>query len=161
MFSITRRRSEAALGVVAGLLAATAPASAQILDGPLKWDTPRAGNAWGPIVYVGTGGGGLTLARNLDDVEAIDLNAFGTQVGSDGVKAPKPPVSSDRPTESISFNHLTAAGTETGNPARKGSITASGGWDPTDALNSQDIALHAVATAIVGGLVPGGAIVSA
>jgi hypothetical protein len=42
-----------------------------------------------------------------------------------------------------------------------GVINASGGWDPTDALNSQGVALHAVATAVVGGLVPGGAIVSA
>ena len=38
-------------------------------------------------MYVGTDGGGLTLARNLNDVEAIDLNALGTQVGSEGVKA--------------------------------------------------------------------------
>ena len=48
MFSITLKRSAATLGVVAGLLAAAAPASAQILDGPLMWDTPRANNAWGP-----------------------------------------------------------------------------------------------------------------
>ena len=161
MFSITLKRSAATLGVVAGLLAAAAPASAQILDGPVMWDTPRANNTWGPIVYVGTDGGGLTLARNLNDVEAIDLNAFGTQVGSEGVKAPKPPASSEEPTESISFNYLKAAGTETGNPERKASFTASGGWDPTHALDSQGIALHAVATAVVGGLVPGGAIVSA
>ena len=101
MFSVTLKRSAATLGVVAGLLAAAAPASAQILDGPLMWDTPRANNTWGPIVYVGTSGGALTLARNLNDVEAIDLNALGTQVGSEGVKAPK-----------------ARAGTETGNPER-------------------------------------------
>ena len=41
MFSITLKRSAATLGVVAGLLAAAAPASAQILDGPLMWDTPQ------------------------------------------------------------------------------------------------------------------------
>jgi hypothetical protein len=35
MFSITLKRSAATLGVVAGLLAAAAPASAQILDGPV------------------------------------------------------------------------------------------------------------------------------
>jgi hypothetical protein len=35
MFSITLRRSAATLVVVAGLLAAAAPASAQILDGPV------------------------------------------------------------------------------------------------------------------------------
>ena len=161
MFSITLKRLAATLGVVAGLLAAAAPASAQILDGPILWDTPRASNTWGPIVYVGTGGGGLTLARNLNDVEAIDLNALGTQVGSEGVKAPKPPASSEERTESISSDDLKAAGTETGNPERKRSINASGGWDPTHALNSPGTALHAVATAIAGGLVPGGAIVSA
>jgi len=144
MFSLTLKRLAATLGVVAGLLAAAAPASAQILDGPILWDTPRANNTWGPIVYVRTEGGGLTLARNLNDVEAIDLNALGTQVGSEGVKAPKPPASSEEPAESISSNYLKAAGTETGNPERKGLITASGGWDPTHALNSQSIALHAV-----------------
>ena len=31
---------------------------------------------------------GLRQARNLNDVEAIDFNALGTQVGSEGVKAP-------------------------------------------------------------------------
>ncbi len=77
------------------------------------------------------------------------------------MKAPKPPASSDEPTEPISFNYLKAAGTETGNPERKGSLTASGGWDPTHALNTQGIALHAAATAVVGGVLPGGAIVSA
>jgi hypothetical protein len=35
MFSITLKRSAATLGVVAGLLAAAGPASAQILDGPV------------------------------------------------------------------------------------------------------------------------------
>ena len=84
MFSITVTRSAATVGIVAGLLAAAAPASAQILDGPIMWDTPRANNIWGPIVYVGTQGGGLTAARNLNDIEAIDLNALGTQVGSEG-----------------------------------------------------------------------------
>jgi hypothetical protein len=69
MFTITLKRSAATLGVVAGLLAAAAPAGAQILDGPIMWGTPRA-----------------------------NLNALGTQVGSEGLKAPK------------------AAGTETGNP---------------------------------------------
>jgi hypothetical protein len=67
MFSITLKRSAATLGVVAGLLAAAAPASAQILEGPLMWDTPRANTTWGPII------------------EAIGLNALGTQVGSEGL----------------------------------------------------------------------------
>ena len=69
MVSITLKRSAATLGVVAGLLATAAPAGAQMLDGPIMRDTPRA------------------------------------------------------------------AGTETGNPERKVSIHASGGWDPTRALN--------------------------
>ena len=91
MFSVTLKRSAATLGVVAGLFTAAAPASAQILDGPILWDTPRAGNLWGPIVYVGTDGGALALVRSFNDVEA---------------------------NESISFDHLRAAGTETGNPER-------------------------------------------
>ena len=91
--------------------------------------------------------------------EGVQLNTFGL-TEHEGA-AFRGEVTSLEPTESISFNYLKAAGTETGNPERKGSVNASGGWDPTHALNSQGIALHAVATAVVGGLVPGGAIVSA
>jgi hypothetical protein len=43
MFSITLKRSAATLGVLAGLLAAAAPASAQILDGPVLAKGPTKG----------------------------------------------------------------------------------------------------------------------
>ena len=216
MFSITLRRAAATLGVVAGLLAAAAPASAQSLPGMIGLKAGSSEGVKAPVpanclvdfapgvCYLHTvkapasptsqvftsvsnvaprrlQGGAIMSA--LNDVEAIDLNALGTQVGSEGVKGPRPalapgragafqlelegvrprtsPASSEEPTETISFNDLKAAGTETGNPERRGSITASGGWDPTHALNRRGIALHAVATAVVGGVVPGGAIVSA
>ena len=51
MFSTTIKRSVATLGVVAGLLAAAGPASAQILDGPVlakAGPQPEAGG------YLGT-----------------------------------------------------------------------------------------------------------
>ena len=137
MFSITLKRSAAALGVAAGLLAAAGPASAMDHTGS-------------PVV-----------TYSVKAPTTPTANGFIIDFAHTDVKAPKPPASSEKPTESISFNHLGAAGTETGNPERKGSVNASGGWDPTYALNSQGIALHAVATAIVGGLVPGGNIVSA
>jgi hypothetical protein len=186
MFSITLKRAAATLGVVAGLLAAAAPASAQILDGPVL---VKAGSSEGVKAPVPTSclvdfapgvcyfhtvkapasptsevftsvsnvaprrlqGGivpGGAIISALNDVEAIDLNALGTQVGSEGVKshrpalapsragafqlelegvkAPKPRAMSQEPTESISFDYLKAAGTETGNPERKGSFTAPG-----------------------------------
>jgi hypothetical protein len=109
---ITLKRSAAALGVVAGLLAAAGPASAQL---------PSTTN-------------GVTASPTAE----AEMLFKGEMVGLEP-----------------------AAGTETGNPERRGSLNASGGWDPTLGLNSQGIALHAVATAVVGGLVPGGAIVSA
>jgi hypothetical protein len=104
MPSITLKRSAATLGVVAGLLVAAAPASAQILDGPLMWETPRTNS--------------LDIKAVVVLIGANDYGFAGTQVGSEGVKAPKPPASSEEPTESISFNYLKAAGTETGNPER-------------------------------------------
>ena len=88
MPSTTLKRTAAALGVLAGLLAAAAPAGAQILDGPVLWDTPRANT-------------GLEIKAVVVLIGANDYGFAGTQVGSEGVKAPKPP-----------------AGTETGNPER-------------------------------------------
>ncbi len=205
MFSTTIKRSVATLGVVAGLLVAAGPASAQVLPGMVGVKAPtKAGTQVGheghnavliqkhdhqsalvkaPSKATDPSGAGASFTLDVASSEAFELNTFGltehegaafrgevtglepnalgTQVGSEGVKAPKPPASSEEPTESISFNYLKAAGTETGNPERKGSLNASGGWDPTLALNSEGIALHAVATAVVGGVVPGGAIVSA
>ena len=103
---------------------------------------------------------GGAIISALNDVEAIDLNALGTQVGSEGVKghrpalapsragafqlelegvkAPKPLASSEEPTESISYTYL--------NARRHG---------------NRQPGLHAVATAVVGDVVPGGAIISA
>ena len=138
MFSITLKRSAAAIGVAAGLLATAGPASA--MDD-----------------YMGS----PVVTYSMKAPTTPTANGFIIDFAHTDVKAPKPPASSEEPTESTSFNYRKAAGTETGNPERKGSVNASGGWDPTHALNSQGIALHAVATAVVGGLVPGGAIVSA
>jgi hypothetical protein len=119
MFSITLKRAAATLGVVAGLLAAAAPASAQSLPGMIGL---KAGS-------------------------------------SEGVKAPVPATCLVDFASGVCY--FKAAGTETGNPERKRSLNASGGWDPTHELSTQGIAPHAVATAVVGGVVPGGAIVSA
>ena len=87
MFSTTIKRSVATLGVVAGLLAAAVPASAieigttETLDMNVKAPT----NAPAPI---DSGPGDDNIWNNGDgnDVAA----AKGTQVGSEGVKAPKP-----------------------------------------------------------------------
>ena len=126
MFSVTLKNAAATLGVVAGLLAAAAPASAQL---PPSASGLKAGSSEGvkaPVpasclvdfapgvcyshtvkapaslmseVYTSASnvarlqGGivsrGATIGA-LNDVEAIDFNALGTQVGSEGVKAPKP-----------------------------------------------------------------------
>ena len=102
MFSITFKRSAATLGVVAGLLAAAAPASAQILDGPLMWDAPNTGPkapasamwAWHEAARTGLAAAGPTEIYDHGITQA-----------------------DDRPTESVSF--LKAAGTETGNPELK------------------------------------------
>jgi hypothetical protein len=96
MPSSSLRCITATLGVLAGLLAAAAPAGAQILDGPVLWDTPRANT-------------GFEIKAVVVLIGANDYGFAGTQVGSEGVKAPKPLASSDEPTESISFN-LRAAG---------------------------------------------------
>jgi hypothetical protein len=169
MFSTTIKRSVATVGVVAGLLVAAGPASAQVMPGTIGVKAPTEVGT-----QVGHEGHNAVLIQKHDhqdalvkgaafrgEVTGLEPSALGTQVGSEGVKAPKPPASSEEPTEPISFNYLKAAGTETGNPERKGSFHASGGYDLTHALNSEGIALHAVATAVVGGVVPGGAIVSA
>jgi hypothetical protein len=108
MLSSTLRRSVATLGVAAGLLAAAGPASASdlpmeqvsmavkaptkaevmIIDGnnldrvfQIRGDAGPAGKTMAEDSWTGS-------ARNLNDVEAIDLNALGgTQVGSEGVTA--------------------------------------------------------------------------
>ena len=75
MFGITLKRSAATLVVVAGLLAAAGPASAQILDGPVL---VKAGpHAPKPSVAVTFKG----------EMIGLEPYAVGTQVGSEGVKA--------------------------------------------------------------------------
>ena len=134
MVSITLKRAAATLGVVAGLLAAAAPASAQSLPGMigLKAGSSEGVNAPVPasclvdfapgVCYFHTvkapasptsevftsvsnvaprrhqGGivpGGAIISA-LNDVEAIDLNALGTQVGSEGVKGHRPALAPSR-----------------------------------------------------------------
>jgi len=68
MNSNTLKRTAATLGVVAGLLAAAGPASAQILDGPLMAKA-------GPQHEAGGFKGELI---------GLEPNALGTQVGSEG-----------------------------------------------------------------------------
>ena len=87
MLSMTLKRSAATLGVAAGLLAAAGPASAQFL--PTGTGVKAPANAKPGSIS----GQEMTDAilsvkapRNLNDVEAIDFNALGTQVGSEGVK---------------------------------------------------------------------------
>jgi hypothetical protein len=79
MFSITLKRSAAALGVAAGLLAAAGPASAMdYMGSPVVTYSVKA-----PTTPTANGFG-LSF-------EHIDMNArtnAGTQVGSEGVKAP-------------------------------------------------------------------------
>ena len=102
MFSSTLKRSAATLGVVAGLLAAAVPASA-IAD--LRPNTPqRSGLVSRPDqtaprgTPVGSEGvkaphadssevamESVTQTRNLNDVDAIDVNALGTQIGALGI----------------------------------------------------------------------------
>ena len=92
MHSITLKRAAATVAVVAGLLAAAAPASAQSLPGMVGF-TPPIGTdkgsltaaqqgTWGPIVYVGGAGLGIDAGPGDDNI----TTAAGTQVGSEGVK---------------------------------------------------------------------------
>ena len=125
MFSITVRRSAATLGVVAGLLAAAVPASAQIAPGTMGVKAPGPSANVPAQISIGTAevfelntlGGNDTLRANSGEVavESVThlseqgwgttyLNAeprtplvsngtaddvmYGTQIGSEGVKAP-------------------------------------------------------------------------
>ena len=85
MFSITLKRSAATLVVVAGLLAAAGPASAQILDGPVL---AKAGpQAPKPSVVVIDLDDPFFRLASKGEVIGLEPNALGTQVGSEGVKA--------------------------------------------------------------------------
>jgi hypothetical protein len=99
MFSINLKRSAATLGVVAGVLAAAGPASAQALPGVVGVKAPASAAGPGSIlINNGTGDDQMVLAGSkapranssevaiesatqLNDVEAIDFNALGTQHG--------------------------------------------------------------------------------
>jgi hypothetical protein len=90
MLTITLKRSAATLVVVAGLLAAAGPASAQILDGPvLAKAGPQAPKP--SVVVVDLNDPFFRLASN------DTLYARGTQVGSEGVK------DNGVPLETVSF----------------------------------------------------------
>ncbi len=87
MFSTTIKRSVATLGVVAGLLAAAGPASADTLNGSGGGD--RAFLDIGTTetliaITADAGSGNDNVWNNGDGTDA----AKGTQVGSEGVKAP-------------------------------------------------------------------------
>ena len=104
--STNLKRSAAALGVVAGLLAAAVPASAQlpattvgVTAPPPSLKAPAAvASAWHQSVLEGqlvkapanTTSVVFTSVSNVFKGEVIGLepNALGTQVGSEGVKAP-------------------------------------------------------------------------
>ena len=104
MFSTTIKRSVATFGVVAGLLVAAGPASAQVLPGMIGVKAPS--KATGPS------GAGASFTLDVASSEVFELNTFGltehegaafrgeliglepsalgTQVGSEGVKDQAP-----------------------------------------------------------------------
>jgi hypothetical protein len=120
MFSTTLKQSVATLGVVAGLLAAAGPASAQILDGPVLAKAvpqPQAGGylATDPSSEVdnqirlsigGAEAAGFVKAdgnnQPWDGGSYRQGATLGTQVGSEGVK-------DDVPLETVSFTIKGAA----------------------------------------------------
>jgi hypothetical protein len=97
MFSNTIKRSVATVGVLAGLLAAAGPASAGTSGDPIP--TESVSFVKGPhqsvVVVVGEED---NVGIGIAPVKA-PTNA-GTQVGSEGVKAPR---ADDRPMEQMSF----------------------------------------------------------
>jgi hypothetical protein len=78
MPSTTLKHAAATVGVLAGLLAAAGPASAQILDGPVL---AKAGHK-PSVVVIDLDDPFFRLAGN------DTLYAPGTQIGSEGVKTP-------------------------------------------------------------------------
>jgi hypothetical protein len=101
MLTITLKRSAATLGVVAGLLAAAGPASAKTMAED-SWTAAKAPGAW---VWHEAARNGVTAAgpteifdhgitqaddRPTESVSFLTAAAEGTQVGSEGVKAPTP-----------------------------------------------------------------------
>ena len=94
MFSTNIKRSVATLGVVAGLLAAAVPASAATLDNAEILDAvkaPRANSSEVAVESVTQARVNAPFTLNVASSEVFELNVVGgTQVGSEGVKAPKP-----------------------------------------------------------------------
>jgi hypothetical protein len=91
MFSITLKRAAATVGVLAGLLAAAAPASAQ-LPPTTSGYTPPIGTdkgslaaaeqgVWGPIVYVGSSGG-VKAATNAGNQTKDNAKAVVVLIGA-------------------------------------------------------------------------------
>ena len=92
MFSTTIKRSVATLGVVAGLLAAAVPASAGTACLYPRVATSASSEGSPPrqhpqALSTGVDNGELPCARRRDGGNDT-LAARGTQVGSEGVKAP-------------------------------------------------------------------------
>ena len=99
MFSITLKRSAATLGVVAGLLAAAVPASAMPIYVQYPTEVVSRPDQTAPRgTQVGSEGvkaphanssevamESVAQIRDLNDVEAVDLNALGTQIGALGI----------------------------------------------------------------------------
>ena len=86
MFNTTLKRSVATLGVVAGLLAAAGPASAQILDGPVLAKAGSQPMAGGYLASDPSSSLKDTLVSGYN----VKAAAEGTQVGSEGVKYQPP-----------------------------------------------------------------------
>ena len=98
MFSSTLKRSAATLGVVAGLLAAAVPASAMPIYVQYPSEVVSRPDQTAPRgTPVGSEGvkaphadsraamESVTQTRNLNDVDAVDVNALGTQIGALGI----------------------------------------------------------------------------
>jgi hypothetical protein len=103
MFSITLKRSVATLAIVAGLLAAAGPASAQALPGMVGFTTPD--DSLQLMTHASEQGGGNTHLYMKAPTNA------GTQVGSEGVKAPtkagpQPEVNGYTHMEEVAFTYI-------------------------------------------------------
>jgi hypothetical protein len=86
MFSSTIRRSVATLGVVAGLLASAVPASAA---GPGGVPGNQPNDALDAVKAPTKAKPASIQLGAANDVSTLPAEANGTQVGSEGVKAPK------------------------------------------------------------------------
>ena len=103
MPSTNLKRTAATLGVLAGLLAAAAPASAQLPATTVGVTTPQPGSttstrelwvwheaARNGVVTNNNDPDTMRINSEVGSVELVGADARGTQVGSEGVKPPKP-----------------------------------------------------------------------